>query len=221
MYSESSVPVPQITVLIADDHPIVADGLAALLKDRFNVAGIVYDGRALLEAAQKLEPDVILTDISMPGLNGIDAIRKIREQQPQCKIVVLTMHDDPQMAAQAFRLGATGYVLKSSPREELIAAIQEVSQGRAYLSPMIAKGFINILLEKSSEPSAVAGNLTARQREVLQLLAEGKTMKEIAAILHISPRTVESHKYEMMEILGVTTSAELVQHAIRLKLVGG
>jgi DNA-binding NarL/FixJ family response regulator len=208
-------------VLIADDHAVVADGLAALLKDRFEVSGVVHDGRALLEAAISLRPNVILTDISMPGLNGIDAIRKLREQVPECKIVVLTMHADPQLAAQAFRLGATGYVLKNSPGEELIAAIQEVDQGHAYLSPLIAKGFINVLLETGSEPTGPAGNLTARQREVLQLIAEGKTMKEIAAVLHISPRTVESHKYEMMQMLGVTSSAELVQYAIRLKLVGG
>jgi DNA-binding NarL/FixJ family response regulator len=209
------------TVLIADDHSVVAEGLAALLKDTFDVVGIVYDGRALLEAAHNLRPDVILTDISMPGLNGIDAIRQIKEQQPRSMIVVLTMHDDPQLAAQAFRLGASGYLLKSSPGEELITAIQEVSHGRAYLSPQIAKGFINVLLEGSAQPPEVGGNLTARQREVLQLIAEGKTMKEIATILHISPRTVESHKYEMMQILGVTTTAELVQHAVRMKLVGG
>lgn len=209
------------TVLIADDHAVVADGLAILLRDKFEVTGVVHDGRALLDAAESLRPNVILTDISMPGLNGIDAIRKIREMLPESKIVVLTMHADPQLAAQAFRLGATGYVLKNSPGEELIAAIQEVDQGHAYLSPLIAKGFINVLLETGSEPSVQTGNLTARQREVLQLIAEGKTMKEIAAVLHISPRTVESHKYEMMQILGVTTSAELVQHAVRLKLVGG
>ncbi|HEY3837281.1 MAG TPA: response regulator transcription factor [Bryobacteraceae bacterium] len=209
------------TVLIADDHAVVADGLAILLKDKFEVAGVVHDGRALLDAAESLRPNVILTDISMPGLNGIDAIRKIREQLPEAKIVVLTMHADPQLAAQAFRLGATGYVLKNSPGDELIAAIQEVDQGHAYLSPLIAKGFINVLLETGGEPSVQTGNLTARQREVLQLIAEGKTMKEIAAVLHISPRTVESHKYEMMQILGVTSSAELVQHAVRLKLVGG
>jgi DNA-binding NarL/FixJ family response regulator len=130
------------------------------------------------------------------------------------------MHDDAQLAAQAFRLGASGYVLKSSPGEELITAIQEVGQGRAYLSPLIARGFIDILLESQSEAPDSARKLSARQREVLQLLAEGKTMKEIAGILHISPRTVESHKYEMMQILGVATSAELVQCAVRLKLVG-
>jgi DNA-binding NarL/FixJ family response regulator len=208
------------SVLIADDHAVVAQGIALLLKDRFEIAGVVHDGRALLEAASNLHPNIILTDISMPGLNGIDTIRKLLERDPQTKVVVLTMHDDPQLAAQAFRLGASGYVIKSSPGEDLIAAIQEVSQGRAYLSPLIAKGFISTLLD-SKTVAPVAGNLTSRQREVLQLLAEGKTMKEIAGILHISPRTVESHKYEMMQTLGVTTSAELVQYAIRLKLIGG
>ena len=209
------------TVLIADDHAVVAQGLAALLKDAFHIVGVVHDGRALFEAFLAQRPDVVLTDISMPGLNGIDAIRKILEQQPQAKIVIVTMHDDPHLAAQAFRLGVSGYVLKTSPKEELIKAIQEVSQGRAYLSPQVARGFIDVLLEGKIKLPASAGILTGRQREVLQLLAEGKTMKEIAGILHISPRTVESHKYEMMQNLGVTTTAELVQHAIRLKLVGG
>jgi len=209
------------TVLIADDHAVVAQGLSALLKETFHIVGVVHDGRALIEAFQEQRPDVILTDISMPGLNGIDAIRKILEQQPEAKIVIVTMHDDSHLAAQAFRLGVSGYVLKTSPKEELIKAIQEVSQGRAYLSPQVARGFIDVLLEGKIKLPASAGTLTGRQREVLQLLAEGKTMKEIAGILHISPRTVESHKYEMMQNLGVTTTAELVQHAIRLKLVGG
>jgi DNA-binding NarL/FixJ family response regulator len=209
------------TVLIADDHAVVAQGLAALLKDNFLIAGIVHDGRTLLEAARSLRPDVILTDISMPGLNGIDAIRMVKEQQPECKIMVLTMHADAQMAAQSFRLGASGYVLKSAPGEELIAAIKEVSQGRGYLTPTIARGLIGVLLERKRKLPTAAENLTSRQREVLQLLAEGKTMKETAAILHISPRTVESHKYEMMQTLGITTNAELVQYAIRLKLIGG
>src|ERR1051326_8307569 len=183
------------SVLIADDHAVVAQGLAALLKDRFEVVGTVYDGRALLEAAQNLQPDVIVTDISMPELNGIDAIRKIREVQAESKIIVLTMHSDPQLAAEAFRLGASGYVIKSSPGEELITAVHEVSQGRGYVSSLIAKDFINILLGSQTEPPTMTGGLTARQREVLQLIAEGKTMKEIGNILHISPRTVESHKY--------------------------
>lgn len=210
-----------ITILIADDHAVVAQALAALLKDKFDVAGVVHDGRALLEAAQNLQPDVILTDISMPGLNGIDAIRQIKEQRPLCKIVVLTMHDDPQLAAQAFRLGASGYVLKSAPGEELITAIQEVSKGRAYLTPMIAQGMIDVLLAEKSAAGAAVGKITPRQREVLQLLAEGKTMKEIASLLDISPRTVESHKYEMMQILNVKSTAELVRQAVRLRLVAG
>ncbi len=213
---------PMTTVLIADDHAVVAQGLAALLKAVYEVVGVVHDGRALLEAAKKLRPAIVLTDISMPGLNGVDAIRKIKQLQPQCKIVVLTMHSDPHLAAQVFRLGASAYVLKSAPGEDLLTALNEVSQGRAYVSPMITKDFIGFLLNAKSEASAATeGKLTGRQREVLQLLAEGRTMKEIATILGISPRTVESHKYEMMEILGVTTSAELVQYAIREKLVGG
>ena len=130
------------------------------------------------------------------------------------------MHSDAGLATQAFRFGAAGYLLKTSPGEELVRAIQEVSQGRSYLSPLIAKDIISVMLEARSEPPAEAGNLTARQREVLQLLAEGRTMKEIANILHISPRTVESHKYEIMKVLGAGNNAELVQHAIRLRLIG-
>jgi len=210
-----------ISVLIADDHAVIADALAALLKDSFQIAGTVRDGRALFDAAQSLRPDVIVTDISMPGLNGIDAIRMIKEQQPLCKIVVLTMHSDPQLAAEALRAGASGYVLKNSAGEELISAIQEVSQGRGYLTPLIAKGVIGALLDAKSDPPTAMGSLTSRQREVLQLLAEGKTMKEIASILRISPRTVESHKYEMMQILSVSSNAELIHYAIRLKLVSG
>jgi len=210
-----------IRILIADDHHVVADGLASLLKDTFEIVGTVYDGRSLLDAAQNARADVILTDISMPGLNGLDAIRLIREKQQTARIVVLTMHSDAQLAANAFRSGASGYVLKDSPGEELISAIQMVSQGHAYLSPLIAKGVIGALIDGKKEQPASLGQPTIRQREVLQLIAEGKTMKEIANILGISPRTVESHKYEMMQLLGVSTNAELIHLAIRLKLVGG
>ena len=212
--------MPLTTVLIADDHAVVADGLAALLKDCFDVVGVVHDGRALLESAQNLRPDVILTDISMPGMNGLDAIRKIKEIRPLSKIIVLTMHADAELAAQAFRSGAVGYLLKSSQSDELISAIREVGQGHSYLSPLIASDFISALLDARSETPELSGILTSRQREVLQLLAEGKTMKETAAILRISPRTVESHKYEIMKILGFSTNSELVQYAIRLRLIG-
>jgi len=207
-------------VLLADDHVVVAQSLGELLKETFNLVGIVHDGRALLEAAERLRPDVVVTDISMPLLNGLDAIRQLRAKHPDIKVVVLTMHADPQTAVSAFRAGARGYVLKVSPGEEFIDAIGQVAKGFAYVTPLVAKDLIDILIEARSPESEGEGQLTARQREVLQLIAEGRTMKEVAAILHISPRTAESHKYEIMQTLGVDTTAALIQYAIRLKLIG-
>jgi DNA-binding NarL/FixJ family response regulator len=211
--------MPLTTVLLADDHAIVAEGLAALLKAHFTLLGTVSDGRALLVAAGKLRPDVIVADISMPLLNGLDAVRQIRTTRPNAKIVILTMHAEPELAIEAFRAGALGYVLKTSAGEELITAIREAAQGRAYLSSLIAKDLIDILIEAKSPYAGEEGPLTARQREVLQLVAEGRTMKEVAAILNISQRTAESHKYEIMRVLGLETTAALVQYAIRNKLI--
>ena len=207
-------------VLVADDHSVVAEGLRALLEDQFDLVGIVHDGRALLEAVGRLRPDVVLTDISMPLLNGLDAIRQIRKRHVDTKIVVLTMHRDTGMAVDAFRAGASGFVLKISPGEELIAAIEQVALGRAYVTSLLAKDLINILLEAGRPAASGESALTPRQREVLQLVAEGRTMKEVASILKISPRTAESHKYEIMQVLGVDTTAGLVQSALRLKLIG-
>lgn len=208
-----------IKVLLADDHAAVAEGIAALLKDLFQIVGIVHDGRALLTAAAELEPDVIVTDITMPLLNGVHAIRQIISAKPRSKIIVLTMHADPDLAVQAFRAGASGYLLKTSSGEEIIAAIRDVMQGRAYLSSLLTKDLISVLIEARSKTEPAGSSLTPRQLEVLQLIAEGQTMKEIANTLNISPRTAESHKYDMMQQLGVQTTAELIQHAIRLKLV--
>jgi len=210
--------MPTITVLLADDHAIVVEGIESLLKESFALAGTVRDGRALLTAAAQLRPDVIVTDISMPMLNGLDAVRQLKQAQPDVKIIILTMHAEPELAVQAFRAGAMGYVLKTSAGEELIKAIHEVSQGRAYLTPLIAKDLISVLMEARDQSASAETKLTARQREVLQLIAEGRTMKEVAGILNISPRTAESHKYEMMRILSVDTTAALIQYAIRLKL---
>jgi len=207
-------------VLLADDHAVVAEGLQALLKDTFDLVGVVHDGRALLEAAETLRPDVIVTDVSMPLMNGLEAIRQIRARRPDAKVIVLTMHRDTHLAAEAFRAGVSGYLLKVSPGEELINAIQEVARGRSYVTTLLAKDLITLLIEAGGNPREDGGVLTPRQREVLQLVAEGRTMKEVAAILHISPRTAESHKYEIMQALGVQTTAELVQYAIRLKLIG-
>jgi DNA-binding NarL/FixJ family response regulator len=207
-----------IRVVLADDHAIVAEALEALLKTTFNLLAVVNDGRALLKSVEKLRPDVVVTDISMPLLNGVDAVRQIKNIRPETKIVMLTMHTEVQLAVEAFRAGASGYVLKSSAGEELITAIQEASKGRSYLTPLIAKDLLSVLTEAKSSGTPEA-KITARQREVLQLIAEGRTMKEIASILHISSRTAESHKYEMMQSLGLGTTAELIQYAIRLNLV--
>jgi DNA-binding NarL/FixJ family response regulator len=208
-----------ITVVLADDHAIVAEGLAALLKEKFTLLRTVHDGRALVAAAAELNPDVVVTDISMPLLNGLDALRQIRSARPTANVIVLTMHIEPDLAVQAFRAGASGYLLKVSPGEELVEAVRQVAQGRAYLTSLIAKDLITVLLEAKKESPAAGERLTGRQREVLQLVAEGRTMKEVASLLNISPRTAESHKYEIMDLLGAQNTAELVHHAIRLKLV--
>jgi DNA-binding NarL/FixJ family response regulator len=206
-------------VLLADDHAVVAQGLAALLKDTFDLVGIVHDGRSLLDAAETLQPEVIVTDISMPLLNGLDAIRHIHARRPNTKVIVLTMHRETQLAVDAFRAGASGYILKVSPAEELITAIEQVAQGRAYVTTLLSKDLITLLLEAGGQARTGESPLTARQREVLQLIAEGRTMKEVASILNISPRTAESHKYEIMQTLGMVTTAALIQYAVRLKLV--
>ena len=213
--------MPKTRVLLADDHAVVAQGLAEILRTTFDLVGVVHDGRALLTAAASLTPDVIVTDVSMPLLNGLDAIRQIRSQLPRIKVVVLTMYTDTETAVGAFRAGARGYVPKVAAAEEFIAAVEEVSRGRAYISPLVTKDVIAMLMEVAAPGAAAAGSqLTARQREVLQLVAEGRTMKEIASILHISPRTAESHKYQVMQTLGIETTAGLVQYAVRSRLVG-
>src|SRR5262249_39062359 len=197
-------------VLLADDHTIVAEGLRSLLEGEFEFVGTVGDGRALLDAAQKLKPDVIVADISMPLLNGLDAARHLKRAGATAKIIFLTMHAEAQFAAEAFRAGASGYLLKSSAGEELITAIHEVIKGRAYVTPLITRDVLSFMMGAAGEPEQPSVKLTPRQREVLQLIAEGRTMKEVAHILNISARTVESHKYEMMEAIGVQTNAELV-----------
>ena len=212
--------MPKTKVLLAEDHTVVAEGLQSLLKDSFELVGMVHDGRALLEAAEKLRPDVIVTDISMPLLNGLEAVRQIRARRSDARIIVLTMHSDTQLAAEAFRAGVSGYLLKISPVEELVRAIREVAQGRSYVTTLLAKDLITLLIEAGAAPREDGSPLTPRQREVLQLIAEGRTMKEVAAVLHISPRTAESHKYDIMQALGVRTTADLIQCAIRMKLVG-
>ena len=201
------------TVLLADDHRIVADGLRSLLEDDYELVGIVGDGHALVDSASRLRPDVIVSDLAMPGMNALDALRELAKRGIPSRVVVLTMHSDAELATEAFRLGASGYILKSSAGEELLAAIREVLQGRAYLTPLITKDVMTAMA--SSGRANRAARPTVRQRQVLRLIAEGKRVKEIAAILKVSPRTVETHKYEMMHVLEVHSMAELIQYAMR------
>jgi DNA-binding NarL/FixJ family response regulator len=202
-------------VLLADDHKIVIEGLKSLLRDEFEIVGSVEDGRALVEQASTLYPDVIVADISMPQLNGIEAARQIKKIDKNIKIVFLTMHQDATYAANAFEAGASGFVLKHSASSELIRAIREAIKGRTYVTPLIAGDLIYTYQEGGSPEKNLFKKISPRQREVLQLLAEGKSAKEIASILNISTRTVEFHKYRMMEQLNIKTSAELVRYAIK------
>jgi DNA-binding NarL/FixJ family response regulator len=207
------------SILLADDHAIVAEGLQSLLEGTFEFVGRVSDGRALIEAAKRLLPAVIVADISMPILNGLDAVRILKKDGVRSKIVFLTMHSDSNLVAEAFRAGASAYLLKQSAGEELTQAIEQVLVGRTYISPLIANDLISFLVDPSRPPSKFDVELTGRQREVLQLIAEGRTMKEIAFQLGISARTAETHKYEMMQSLGVQTTADLIRHAVKINLV--
>jgi DNA-binding NarL/FixJ family response regulator len=202
-------------ILLADDHKIMLEGLKSLLESEFEIVGSVEDGRTLVELAAKLHPDVIVADISMPQLNGIEAARQIKKTDKNIKIVFLTMHPDATYAANAFEAGASGYVLKHSAPSELITAIHETMKGRTYVTPMIAGDLIRTYQEGGSPEKDLFKKISPRQREILQLLAEGKSGKEIASILNISSRTVEFHKYKMMEQLNIKTSAELVQYAVK------
>jgi DNA-binding NarL/FixJ family response regulator len=202
-------------VLLADDHKIVIEGLKNLLSDEFEIVGTVEDGRALVEKASTLYPDVIVADISMPQLNGIQAARQIKKTDKNIKIVFLTMHPDATYAVNAFEAGASGFVLKHSASSELIRAIHEAIKGRTYVTPLIAGDLIRTYQAGGAPEKNLFKKISPRQREVLQLLAEGKSAKEIASILNISTRTVEFHKYRMMEQLNIKTSAELVRYAIK------
>ena len=205
-------------MLIADDHTIVREGLARLLADHnFNVVASVGDGESLLESARQLRPDVIVTDISMPsGPNGLDVLSRLRTERVESKFIVLTMHLDADLATRAVRSGASGYILKESAGEELVAAIHQVLRGRICLSPAITKE----VMERLASPDAREERQpTDRQREVLRLIVAGHRMKEVAAILGLSTRTVEFHKYEMMRSLGVSSTAELIKYAVEHRLV--
>jgi DNA-binding NarL/FixJ family response regulator len=197
---------------------MLLDSFKRMLEPVCDIVGCVKDGRALLEAAPVLKPDVIVLDVSMPRLNGIDACRQIKQLMPETKLIFLTVNEDPDLAVEAFRLGASGYLLKSSASSELFAAIQNSLLGRIYITTLITLGMpIGVFLNQDTDFSSE--KLTARQREVLQLLAEGHPMKEVADILHVTPRTVAFHKYSIMESLHVKTSAELVQYAVQQGMV--
>lgn len=206
-------------VLLADDHRIVAEGLKGLLESEYELVGIVEDGRALVEAADRLQPDVIVADVPMPLLNGIDAVRQIRKKHKDIAVVFLTMQTDVMYAAGAFEAGALGYVLKHSAPSELVTAISSALKGRTYITPMLAGDLLDFHKNKPQDASDRNVKLTGRQKEVLQLLAEGRGVKEIATLLGISTRTVEFHKYSMMESLGLKTSAELVRYAVKTGIV--
>src|SRR3981189_997544 len=206
-------------ILIADDHTLVADLCRKLLEMEFHVIGSVRDGRALVQSAVDLRPDVIVVDIAMPILNGLDAGQQVKESLPSVNVFYLTMNHDADLAAEAFRRGASGFLLKTCAASELAIAVREVLRGRSYLSPMIAKDTVDFLLRQDKKLIDEADRLTERQREVLQLLAEGKCMKEVAGVLNITTRTVAFHKYRIMEVLNAKSSAQLVQYAIRNHLI--
>jgi DNA-binding NarL/FixJ family response regulator len=204
------------TVLLADDHAIVTDGLARILKEaNFDVVGAVRDGQQLLDAAARLRPDVIITDLSMPGLTGLDALARLRTEHIQSKVIVLTMHHDADLATDAIRGGASGFLLKESAGDELLTAVRHALAGKVYITPTVTQE----IMERMAVPAkAKAPQVTPRQRDILRLLVQGQRMKEIAATLGLSTRTVEGHKYQMMEALGVTSTAELVRYALERRL---
>ena len=204
-------------VLIADDHALIVGAFEKLLAAECDVVGTVTNGRELVDAADALKPDVIVLDISMPLLNGLDAGRQIKQRHSQVRLIFLTMNEDAGLAADAFKAGASGYLLKRSAVSELNTAIREVTQGRSYETPLIAGGLLGSLLDRNVQNDAEV--LTPRQREILQLLAEGRSMKEVAAVLDVTPRTVAFHKYRIMEQLQVKTTAELIQYALKHHIV--
>jgi DNA-binding NarL/FixJ family response regulator len=205
-------------VLLADDHQMLVDALQRVLEPRCEVVGTVGDGRALLEAAAKLQPDIVVVDIGMPELNGLDAARQLKRTLPQVKLIFLTMNQDPYLVGEAFRAGASAFLMKQAAALELTDAIEQVLKGGSYVTPSATEGLTEISLrapgsrEHTPEP-------TPRQREVIQLLAEGRSMKEVASALKITTRTVAAHKYGVMKLLQLKTNADLVQYAIKHRII--
>jgi len=210
--------VKRTRVLLADDHQMLADALKGVLEPRFEVVGSVRDGRALVEAAAKLRPEVVVVDVAMPQLNGLDAARQIKHNMPSVKLVFMTMNEDPDLVGEAFRAGASAFLLKQAAAFELTDAIDKVLKGGSYVTPRAAEGQANISLREPRSREHAA-EPTPRQREVIQLLAEGRSMKEVASVLNITKRTVAAHKYAVMELLQLKTNADLVQYAIKHRII--
>ena len=205
-------------IFLADDHKLLVDAFSNLLESMYDIVGTASDGREMLSMVSKLKPDVVVLDISMPNLNGFDAGEKLKKILPDIKLIFLTVNEDSDMVAESFRIGANGYLLKSSAASELFQAIDAVLDGGNYVTPKIAKGMISSFI-KDPSGHKVHGSLSLRQREVVQLLAEGNTMKQVASALNITPRTVAFHKYQIMEDLEIKTNSELIQYAIKHGLV--
>jgi DNA-binding NarL/FixJ family response regulator len=206
-------------VLLADDHTLVAEGLRRLLEPEFELLGVVSDGRSLLQAAQELDPDVIVADITMPELSGIEVTRQLREVGSRAKVVILTMHQDRAYVARALAAGAWGFVLKHSAPSELITAIHESLAGRKHVTSRIAEDLAQLREGRVEPEPAVGAGLTDRQQEVLQLLAEGRSFREVADALNISPKTAEYHKYRIMKKLDLQNTAQLVRYAVKQGIV--
>ena len=210
--------MPKPRVILADDHTLLLEAFEKLLAPECDIVAKVADGRALLAAVREHHPDVVVLDLAMPLLNGIDPARQIKQEDRSVRLVFVTMNEDPDLAAEALRAGGTAYLLKRSAGSELLTAIREAMKHRSYVTPLVMEGMLGSLMHPTGTDSS-SRQLTARQREVLQLLAEGKSMKEVASVLNVTARTIAFHKYRMMEQLNIKTNAELIQYAIRHHLI--
>lgn len=208
---------PGARLLLADDHRLLADACKNMLEPEYEVVGVETDGRSLVKTALTLKPDAVVLDIAMPHLNGLDAAQQIKQKLPSAKLVFLTMNQAPEVAAEAFRRGASAFVLKQSAADELVTEVRTVLRGESYLSPLVARETVNFLLNQA-KPLTEEAQITTRQSEILQLLAEGMSMKEVANELNLKPGTVAFHKYRMMETLGLKTNAELLEYAIKRQM---
>lgn len=206
--------------ILADDHTLVAEALCGMIALHFEVIATVGDGHALVASGTALKPDVIVVDIAMPLLNGLEACRQLKQKVPSAKLVFLTMNEDPELAVEAMKAGASGYVLKKCAASELLQAMKFALRGKSYITPQIARGMQESFV-RNPQGTSHSRSLTPRQREVVQLLAEGKSMKEAASVLNVAPRTVAFHKYRIMQDLGLKTTADLIQFAVKSRIVVG